>query len=83
VAGIGLASIPRMAPKTTPATHEARADREEGTRPDGEAMPPAALDPQPTGDPSELDDPMAGSPDKEAGPDNRRQRPITDNKAGG
>jgi hypothetical protein len=46
-------------------------------------MPPAALDPQPTGDPSELDDPMAGNPDKEAGPDHRRQRPITDNKAGG
>jgi hypothetical protein len=46
-------------------------------------MPPAAPDPQRNGNPADFDDPMAGSPDKEAGPDNRRQRPITDNKAGG
>jgi len=34
-------------------------------------------------DPSELDDPMAGSQDKQPGKDNPSQRPITDNKAGG
>jgi hypothetical protein len=57
--------------------------REPGTRPDGEAMPPDSIDPKPDGnDMSELDDPMDGSPDKEAGRDDRRQRPITDNKAG-
>jgi hypothetical protein len=33
--------------------------------------------------PSELDDPMAGSPDREPGPDDPQQRPVTDNKAGG
>jgi hypothetical protein len=32
---------------------------------------------------SELDDPIAGSPDREAGEDYEDQRPITDNKAGG
>ena len=60
------------------------ADREPGTREDGEALPPAVIDPRPDGpNPSEFDDPMAGSPDREAGPDNKRQRPLTDNKAGG
>lgn len=34
-------------------------------------------------DPAELDDPAAGSPDREPGRDTPRQRPITDNKAGG
>ena len=34
-------------------------------------------------DPAELDDPMAGSRDRQPGPDNDRQRPMTDNKAGG
>ena len=33
--------------------------------------------------PSEVDEPHAGSPDREAGRDDFRQRPITDNKAGG
>ena len=60
-------------------------DREPGTQEDGEAMPPAAIDPRPDGseDPSELDDPMAGNPDRMPGRDNPSQRPITDNKAGG
>jgi hypothetical protein len=34
-------------------------------------------------DPAELDDPNAGSPDKDPGADRPSQRPITDNKAGG
>jgi hypothetical protein len=34
-------------------------------------------------DPAELDDPAAGNPDREPGGDDPRQRPITDNKAGG
>jgi len=33
--------------------------------------------------PEELDDPMAGSPDRNPGRDNPGQRPLTDNKAGG
>ena len=33
--------------------------------------------------PEELDDPMAGSPDRNPGRDNPGQRPMTDNKAGG
>lgn len=33
--------------------------------------------------PEELDDPMAGSPDRNPGRDRRDQRPLTDNKAGG
>jgi hypothetical protein len=33
--------------------------------------------------PEELDDPMAGSPDRNPGRDNPGQRPVTDNKAGG
>jgi hypothetical protein len=33
--------------------------------------------------PEELDDPMAGSPDRMPGRDNPHQRPLTDNKAGG
>ena len=32
---------------------------------------------------SELDDPSAGNPDSQPGPDTPAQRPITDNKAGG
>jgi hypothetical protein len=32
---------------------------------------------------TEMDDPIAGSPDREPGADDPRQRPITDNKAGG
>ena len=34
-------------------------------------------------DPADLDDPMADSADKKPGSDNPRQRPLTDNKAGG
>jgi hypothetical protein len=33
--------------------------------------------------PEELDDPMAGTPDRNPGRDNPGQRPMTDNKAGG
>ena len=33
--------------------------------------------------PEELDDPMAGSPNRNPGLDNPGQRPMTDNKAGG
>jgi hypothetical protein len=69
-------------------------DREPGTREDGEAMPPTAIDPEPDGKQddrpasgkqnlSEVDEPHAGTPDQEAGEDDFRQRPITDNKAGG
>ena len=59
-------------------------DREPGTRDDGEAMPPSSIDPKPDGEhPSDLDDPMAGHPDREPGRDRRQQRPLTDNKAGG
>ena len=61
-------------------------DREPGTAPDGEALPPRTIDPKPDGpdeDVSELDDPMAGSPDREPGKDHPGQRPVTDNKAGG
>ena len=31
----------------------------------------------------ELDNPNVGNPDSQAGPDTHKQRPITDNKAGG
>ena len=58
-------------------------DREPGTRPDGEAMPPSAIDPKPGQDLAELDDPMSGRRDREAGRDDPRQRPLSDNKAGG
>ena len=51
---------------------------------EGQAQQPGQ-DPKPDGPDkaSELDDPMAGSPDREAGKDHSRQRPVTDNKAGG
>jgi hypothetical protein len=58
-------------------------DREPGTRPDGEAMPPAEVDPKSEKSPSDFDDPMAGHPDRDAGGDDPRQRPLSDNKAGG
>jgi hypothetical protein len=59
-------------------------DREPGTREDGEAMPEAAIDPRPDGEQSsDFDDPLAGHPDRHPGPDSSRQRPLTDNKAGG
>jgi hypothetical protein len=61
-----------------------RPDREPGTAPDGEAMPPEALDPKPDdGNPADFDDTMAGNPDREPGRDSPKQRPLTDNKAGG
>ena len=69
-------------------THTSRpwVEREPGTAPNGEALPPSTIDPRPGDtdmDPSELDDPMAGSPDRQPGKDDPHQRPITDNKAGG
>jgi hypothetical protein len=82
--GTVLALHRRMA-RTTLRTPQ-QTEREPGTREDGEAMPPGAIDPRPDDpakDPSQLDDPMAGSPDREPGKDHPRQRPMTDNKAGG
>jgi hypothetical protein len=82
--GIRLATKPDMRTSTPPRpAAQNDAGQEPSTRADGEAMPPDALDPHPANDPAELDDPLAGTRDKEAGPDDPRQRPITDNKAGG
>ncbi len=85
----GMGAPPDLSKGLTPPI-----DREPGTREDGEAMPPTAIDPEPDGKHddrpasgsrklSEVDEPHAGTPDREAGRDDFRQRPITDNKAGG
>jgi len=59
-------------------------DSEQATGSDEDAKAPAAPDRmRDDEDPSEFDDPLAGSADREPGGDDPRQRPITDNKAGG
>ena len=45
--------------------------------------PPRQRDQREPADPAELDDPMAGNPDRKPGSDHPGQRPLTDNKAGG
>lgn len=45
--------------------------------------PPREPDQQEAADPADLDDPMAGNPDRKPGNDHPGQRPLTDNKAGG
>ena len=73
--------------KTTnsPAPHagekEAPAIPKDGTTP-GMGAPPQQADKE-IEDPANLDDPMAGNPDRQPGSDTSRQRPLTDNKAGG
>ena len=74
------------APQATPKDADSPASKPQGTLQDqvttmeseGQAQPQA-------GDltPEELDDPMAGSPDRNPGRENPGQRPLTDNKAGG
>jgi len=49
----------------------------------GMGAPPRQRDEQEAADPAQLDDPMAGSPDRKPGSDHPNQRPLTDNKAGG
>ena len=70
---------------TTPAPHAgetaAPAIPESGETPGMGAPPRPDLDE--AANPAELDDPMAGSPDRKPGNDNPGQRPLTDNKAGG
>jgi hypothetical protein len=59
-------------------------DSKQATGRHEDAPPPAVRDRMPDDeDPSELDDPMAGSADREPGADDPHQRPLTDNKAGG
>ena len=68
-----------------PAPHAGETDNavpESGETP-GMAAPPRPPDPREAADPAELDDPMAGSPDRKPGRDHPEQRPLTDNKAGG
>ena len=73
--------------KTTnsPAPHagekEAPAIPKDGKIP-GMGAPPQQPDAN-ADDPADLDDSMAGNPDREPGRDTPRQRPLTDNKAGG
>ena len=75
----GMASKPRKA--TRIAAHH---DSEQATRTHEKAVPPAARDRMSDDeDPAEFDDPLAGSADREPGGDDPRQRPLTDNKAGG
>jgi hypothetical protein len=70
----------------TPAPHagetEAPAIPRAGKTP-GMGAPPRQSGEAGAVDPSELDDPTAANPDREPGGDHPRQRPITDNKAGG
>lgn len=49
----------------------------------GMGAPPRQSEPDESRDPADADDPMAGHPDRKPGPDDPRQRPLTDNKAGG
>lgn len=71
---------------TTPAPHagetEAPAVPESGETP-GMGAPPRVRAEEEARNPADLDDPMAGNPDSEPGRDDPRQRPLTDNKAGG
>ena len=74
-----MASEPRKA-----TTIASLSDRERATRKQRTPVPPAAQDRMlDAEDPAEFDDPLAGSADREPGADNPRQRPLTDNKAGG
>jgi len=74
-----MGSKPRKATSIAPFN---RSKRTMGKHQD--AVPPDARERMPDDeDPSELDDPMAGSADREPGEDDPGQRPLTDNKAGG
>ncbi len=55
----------------------------EGDKTPGADVPQRQSDPAESRDPAEADDPMAGHPDRQPGRDDPRQRPLTDNKAGG
>ena len=70
----------------TPAPHAgetgAPAIPESGETP-GMGAPPRQQGDDEAKDPAQLDDPMAGHPDRKPGRDDPRQRPLTDNKAGG
>ncbi len=84
-----LLSCGGMANSTTKTNNPApHAGETENALPDaGETpamgAPPRQRDEQETDDPAELDDSMAGNPDRKPGSDNPGQRPLTDNKAGG
>jgi hypothetical protein len=77
--------VNRTTKTSNPAPHAGETEDtvpESGETP-AEGAPPRQPDCQEVADPAELDDPMAGSPDRKPGSDDPGQRPLTDNKAGG
>ena len=87
--GADVAFLLRMANSTTktsnPAPHAG--ETEDTSSESGQALatgaPSRQRDQQEANDPAELDDSMAGNPDRNPGSDDPGQRPLTDNKAGG
>ena len=74
------------APQAVPKDADSPASKPQGTLQDQVKTMESEGQAQPQeGDrtPEELDDPMAGSPDRNPGRDNPGQRPLTDNKTGG
>ncbi|MCC7180385.1 MAG: hypothetical protein IT177_18540 [Acidobacteria bacterium] len=88
-AGAVVASLPGMATRTiktnnpTPHAGETASTVPKSGETPGMGAPPRQRDEQEAADPAELDDPMAGNPDRKPGRDDPRQGPLTDNKAGG